>query len=78
MSPQQDTRNWTLFFLDNLPINGLSDVIGIISDTVFRKIVKDSRIVTPETFNQHFRIILRKCQESISGKLTLLLETVIA
>ena len=54
MSPQKDTGNWTLLFLDNLPINGLSDVIGIISDTVFRKIVKDSRIVTPETFNQTF------------------------
>ena len=34
--------------MPGLPINGLSEVIGIISDTVFRKIVKDRRIVTPE------------------------------
>jgi hypothetical protein len=31
-----------------LPIKGLSDVIGIISDTVLRKIVRERRIVTPE------------------------------
>ena len=31
-----------------LPINGLDEVIGIISETVFRKIVKESSIVTPE------------------------------
>ena len=34
-----------------LPINGLDEVIGMISDTVFRKIVRDSRIVTPENNN---------------------------
>ena len=52
---KKDTINWTLWQTnENLPINGLSDVIGIISDTVFRKIVKLSRIVTPETFNQTF------------------------
>ena len=55
ISVQQDTINWTVLQTnDNLPINGLSDVIGIISDTVFRKIVKDSRIVTPETFTTSF------------------------
>ena len=31
-----------------LPIKGLSEVIGIISETVLRKIVRESRIVTPE------------------------------
>ena len=31
-----------------LPINGLSEVMGIISDTVFRNMVNDRRIVTPE------------------------------
>ena len=35
-----------------LPIKGLSLVIGIISDTVFRNIVSERRIVTPE--NQSF------------------------
>ena len=34
-----------------LPINGLDEVIGMISDTVFRKIVRDSRIVTPENIH---------------------------
>ena len=29
-------------------IKGLSEVIGIISETVMRKIVRESRIVTPE------------------------------
>ena len=38
-----------------LPIKGLSLVIGIISDTVFRKIVRERRIVTPE--NQTFIFI---------------------
>jgi hypothetical protein len=37
-----------MFQMFQLPINGLSEVIGIISDTVFRNIVKDRRIVTPE------------------------------
>ena len=35
-----------------LPIKGLSLVIGMISDTVFRNIVSERRIVTPE--NQSF------------------------
>ena len=39
-----------------LPIKGLSLVIGIISDTVFRKIVSERRIVTPE--NQYFSFSL--------------------
>ena len=30
-----------------LPIKGLSEVIGIISDTVFRNMVRERRIVTP-------------------------------
>ena len=30
-----------------LPIKGLSEVIGMISDTVLRNIVRDSKIVTP-------------------------------
>ena len=34
--------------LFQLPINGLSEVIGIISDTVLRNMVNDRRIVTPE------------------------------
>ena len=34
-----------------LPINGLDEVMGMISDTVFRKMVRDSRIVTPENIN---------------------------
>ena len=37
-----------------LPINGLDEVIGMISDTVIRKIVRDSRIVTPENINLMF------------------------
>ena len=31
-----------------LPISGLSEVTGIIEDTVFRNIVRERRIVTPE------------------------------
>ena len=31
-----------------VPIKGLSDVIGIIDETVLRKMVRDSRIVTPK------------------------------
>ena len=33
----------------SLPISGLSEVMGIISDTVFRKIVSDNKMVTPES-----------------------------
>ena len=32
-----------------VPIKGLSDVIGIIDETVLRKIVRDNSIVTPST-----------------------------
>ena len=38
----QDLQNITL------PISGLFDVIGMMDDTVFRKMVSDSKIVTPE------------------------------
>ena len=31
-----------------LPIRGLSDVIGMISETVLRNIVSESKMVTPE------------------------------
>ena len=31
-----------------LPIKGLSEVIGMIDETVFRKIVNDNKTVTPE------------------------------
>jgi len=30
-----------------LPIRGLSEVIGMIEDTVFKNIVRESRMVTP-------------------------------
>ena len=33
--------------MSQLPIKGLSEVIGMISDTVLRNIVRDSKIVTP-------------------------------
>ena len=33
--------------VSQLPIKGLSEVIGMISDTVLRNIVRDSKIVTP-------------------------------
>ena len=33
--------------IHNLPIRGLSDVIGMIDDTVFRNIVRDNSMVTP-------------------------------
>ena len=39
---QQDLQNITL------PISGLFDVMGMMDDTVFRKMVSDSKIVTPE------------------------------
>ena len=32
-----------------LPNNGLSDVIGIVSATIFKNTVNESRIVTPKT-----------------------------
>ena len=32
-----------------VPIKGLSDVIGIIEETVLRNIVSDNRIVTPSS-----------------------------
>ena len=46
----------------NLPSSGLSEVTGIVSDTVFKNTVKERRIVTPENpkkeiFN-HLIIIL--------------------
>ena len=31
----------------DLPTRGLSDVIGMMADTVLRNIVRDNRIVTP-------------------------------
>ena len=34
-----------------VPIKGLSEVIGIIDETVFRKMVRDRRIVTPNIGN---------------------------
>ena len=34
----------------NLPISGLFDVMGMMDDTVFRKMVSDSKIVTPEIY----------------------------
>ena len=36
--------------LANLPISGLFDVMGMMDDTVFRKMVSDSKIVTPEIY----------------------------
>ena len=47
-----------IIFYMSLPINGLDEVIGIISETVFRKIVRESRIVTPEKEREHSFIIL--------------------
>ena len=32
---------------DELPISGLSEVMGMIAETVFRNIVRERRIVTP-------------------------------
>ena len=38
------------------PIKGLSEVIGMISETVFRNIVRDSNIVTPpECLNNQYK-----------------------
>jgi hypothetical protein len=37
-----------MFLCFVLPTKGLSDVIGIIDDTVFRNMVRDNRTVTPE------------------------------
>ena len=42
--------------------------MGIISDTVFRKIVNDSSIVTPETFNSNFRIIFLEVSRKYLSK----------
>ena len=40
---------WKLVWLiGSLPSNGLSEVTGIVSDTVLRNTVNDRRIVTPE------------------------------
>ena len=36
-----------------LPIKGLSEVIGMISDTVLRNIVRDSKIVTPLEYQNY-------------------------
>ena len=33
----------------SIPIRGLSDVIGMMADTVLRNIVSDKRIVTPDS-----------------------------
>ena len=35
------------YFLGSLPSSGLSEVTGIVSDTVLRNTVNDRRIVTP-------------------------------
>ena len=43
-----DDIEWLHLTLSFLPINGLDDVMGIISETVFRKIVRESSIVTPK------------------------------
>ena len=40
-----------LFILVVWPISGLFEVMGMIDETVFRKMVSDSRIVTPENKN---------------------------
>ncbi len=34
--------------IGSLPNNGLSEVTGIVSDTVFKNTVSDRRMVTPE------------------------------
>ena len=47
-------KAYCLQTLVRLPINGLSEVIGIISDTVFKNIVRDRSIVTPETIQLAF------------------------
>ena len=44
--------------LANLPISGLFDVMGMMDDTVFRKMVSDSKIVTPEIQPQFSIIFL--------------------
>lgn len=41
---------WSQFTNDSwcLPMSGLFDVIGMMDDTVFRNMVRDSKIVTPK------------------------------
>ena len=49
-APTQNLYHWTSvvrLMLCQVPIKGLSDVIGIIDDTVLRKMVRDRRMVTP-------------------------------
>ena len=43
-----------------LPTRGLSDVIGIMADTVFRNIVNDSRMVTPSKHKKDIENITRE------------------
>ena len=53
-------KAYCLLTLVRLPINGLSEVMGIISDTVFRNIVRDRSIVTPETIQLAFSSLEKK------------------
>ena len=43
--------------LDLLPMRGLSEVIGMIDETVFRKMVSDRRMVTPNKLEQQIDVI---------------------
>ena len=52
-------------FLGSLPSSGLSEVTGIVSDTVLRNTVNDRRIVTPVERREKERWKIVKEQEMI-------------
>ena len=43
----------TNIIIINLPIRGLSEVMGMIDETVFRNIVRDNSMVTPNNNNNN-------------------------
>ena len=51
------------YFLGSLPSSGLSEVTGIVSDTVLRNTVSDRRIVTPVERREKDRWKIVKGQE---------------
>ena len=59
LSEKKTTTNnkvWSRAVNQQLPNNGLSEVTGIVSDTVFRNTVNDRRMVTPAKEKKEARI----------------------
>ena len=49
LSYMKNNRTYLCRWKKNLPMRGLSEVTGMIEDTVLRNIVRERRMVTPKT-----------------------------